>query len=109
MGCESVQERISMFLDRKLAEAERGHVSTHLESCPACSARLQSMQSLRAALRLMGQAPVPAVVATQLRVLASHEHLRQVSRSSFATRLRHFGDRLELMFENLMRPMAVPL
>ena len=98
-----------MFLDRKLAEEERGNVSTHLESCPACTARLQSMQSLRAALRLMGQAPVPAALATQLRVLASHERLRHASGSAFATRLRYWGERLDLLFQNMMRPMAVPL
>ena len=45
----------------------------------------------------------------ELRVLASHERLRQLPRVNLPARLRYWGERAELLFQNLMRPMAVPL
>lgn len=109
MGCERVQERISWFLDHRLAAAEREEVSAHLKSCPSCSAHLQSIESVRAALRGLNQPPVPVALVTRLRVLASHERERQLARASFSTRLRHWADSASLLFDNLMRPLAVPL
>lgn len=108
MSCQSVQERISSLLDRMLADGERESVSAHLESCKACGAHYHTMLSMRAALRSLDKPPVPANVATALRVLASHERVRQQTRVSFSTRLRCWSERAELMFDNLMRPMALP-
>ena len=108
MGCERVQERISWFLDRRLAAAEREEVSAHLKSCPSCSAHLHSIETVRAALRGLNQPPVPVALATRLRVLASHERARQLAHASFSTRLRHWADSAGLLFDNLMRPLAVP-
>ena len=108
MGCERVQERISWFLDRRLASAEREEVSTHLKSCPACTAHLHSLEGVRAVLRGMKQPLVPAALATQLRVLASHERARQLAYASFSSRLRYWADCSSLLFDNLMRPLAVP-
>ena len=77
MSCDSVQERISSLLDHQLVSAEREDVSAHLQSCATCSARLQALESLRAALQGMNQAPVPPALAMRLRVIASHERWRQ--------------------------------
>jgi hypothetical protein len=108
MGCERVQERISWFLDRRLAAAEREEVSAHLKSCPSCSAHLHSIESVREALRGLNQPPVPIALATRLRVLASHERARQLARASVSTRLQHWAASASLLFDNLMRPLAVP-
>ncbi|HEY1241518.1 MAG TPA: zf-HC2 domain-containing protein [Bryobacteraceae bacterium] len=108
MGCERVQERISWFLDRRLAAAEREEVSAHLKSCPSCSAHLYSLENVRAALQGLNHPPVPAALAIRLRVLASHERERQLARASFSARLRHWADSTSLLFDNLMRPLAVP-
>jgi len=108
MGCERVQERISWFLDRRLAAAEREEVSAHLKSCPSCSAHLHSVESVRAALRGLGQPLIPATLATRLRVLASHERARRLERATLSARLQHWADAASLLFENLMRPLAVP-
>jgi anti-sigma factor (TIGR02949 family) len=109
MSCQSVQEQISGFLDRQLAGGEREKLSAHLETCPACSAHLKSLADVRAVLRGMAQAPMPATLRMELRVLASHERLRQLSRANMPARLRHCAERAELLFENMMRPLAVPL
>lgn len=109
MSCQSVQEQISWLLDRQLADRERESVLAHLQSCSACSAHLQVLQNMRAALRSMSHQPLPAVLAMQLRVLASHERLRQLSRASISARLKYWYERVELFCDNLMRPVALPL
>ncbi|GEM_PF-463033 len=108
MSCQSVQDRLSWFIDRMLTDGEQENVSAHLASCPACSARLQTLERMRAALRRMDNPPVSAALAAKLRVLASHEQQRQLARASFTAWLRHSGRRAELWFDNLMRPMALP-
>jgi hypothetical protein len=52
---------------------------------------------------------VPPALAARLRVMASHERHRQLVRVSFSARLRAIASSAELHFENLMRPMALPV
>jgi Putative zinc-finger len=108
MSCQSVQYRLSDFLDCLLTDQERENVAAHLASCPPCSARFQSLEKARATLRRMRSTPVPAALAMKLRVLASHERQRQLSHASFAAWLGYCRDRVSLQFDNLMRPMALP-
>jgi hypothetical protein len=108
MSCQSVQDRLSWFLDRILVEPERENVASHLASCPACSARLQSLEKVRVVLRRLDKPPMSTALAMRLRVLASHERQRQLSRASLLARLRDCRERAELLFDNLMRPLAVP-
>src|SRR5579872_122465 len=108
MSCQSVQDRLSWFLDRVLVEEERENVAAHVASCPACSARLQSLEKMRAALQRLDKPAVSAALAMRLRVLASHERQRQLSHMSLMAWLRFCRGRAELLFDNLMRPMALP-
>jgi len=109
MSCESVQERISSHLDGELAGEERKFVLAHLESCRVCHAQLKSTESLRLGLRRLNYAPFPARLAVELKVLASHERVRQLARRSWPSRIQYWADRVRLQFDNLMRPMALPL
>ncbi len=109
MSCQSVQERISWFLDRPMPDAERELLSAHLESCPSCSAYLYSIENVRTALRNLGKPSVPAGLVTQLRVIASHERSRNIARSSLSARLRDWNESIGLFVDNLMRPWAVPV
>ncbi len=108
MSCENVQELISPLLDRKLSAGEREKAVAHIRSCRRCGAQYESLVALRSVLRTM-DAPVPAGLTARLRVLASHEQVRQRSRLSFAARAQHWTERLQLVFDNLMRPMALPV
>jgi len=108
MSCQSVQERLSWFLDRVLVQEERENVAAHVASCPACRARLQSLEKMRAALKRLDKPPISAALAMRLRVLASHERQRQLSRTSLVARFRYGRERAQLLFDNLMRPMALP-
>src|SRR6185312_6650768 len=51
---------------------------------------------------------VPADLTAKLRVLASHERTRRLSRVSLIARIEYWSDRARLFFDNLMRPVAVP-
>src|SRR4051812_22828903 len=108
MSCENVQERISLLLDSKLPDADREHVLAHLHSCRRCGSRYQSMERTRASLLRMGRPAVPPALAAQLRVMASHACARQVARKNFTTRVRHWVSLVQLAFDNMMRPFAVP-
>jgi hypothetical protein len=109
MSCENVQELISLFLDGKLAAEARENVLAHSSVCRHCGGHLEQLQTQRALLRKMAQAPVPDKVVAQLRVLASHERERQLVRASVRTRAERLGAKINLVFDNLMRPVALPL
>jgi len=108
MSCENVQELISPLLDHKVPAGERENVLAHLESCKQCSTQFESMQKVRAALRSMDDVPVPVALATKLRVVASHERERRL-RVTPAQGLGYWSGRAQLWFDNLMRPVFLPL
>jgi hypothetical protein len=108
MSCDNVQERISSFVDGRLPAAERESVSAHIASCQDCSGYLESLESVRRAVRQISRPPVPAALGARLRVLASHEQARQSARVTWRARARHWSDRVSLSFNNLMRPLAFP-
>jgi len=109
MSCDNVQELISLLLDGKLPESGRENVLAHTRVCRECSTRLESLQTQRAIMRKMAQAPVPEALAARLRVMASHERERQLVRVSVRERVRRLAANINLVFDNLMRPVALPL
>ena len=109
MSCENLQELISLTVDGKLPEAERENVFDHARVCRECGDRLSSLQTQRAILRKMALAPVPADLAARLSVLASHERERQLARVNIGERVRRIAAKIDLAFENLMRPVALPV
>jgi anti-sigma factor RsiW len=108
MSCENVQERVSSVLDRDLPVAERENVLAHIGSCRECSAYMESQQAVRNALRGIRRRPVPAELTARLRVVASHERERRLARMSVAARWRALEGRVQLLFDNLARPLAFP-
>jgi hypothetical protein len=108
MSCDNVQELISSLLDGKVPAGERENVLAHTGECRRCSAHLESLEAQRAMLRGMAHASVPSALAAKLRVLASHERELQLARVSFGTRVRRWASRMELAFDNMMRPVALP-
>jgi anti-sigma factor RsiW len=109
MRCEYFDERLSSHLDGKLIAQEQEEVSAHLEVCDTCSAHWKYMKDMRSRLLRLEQPQFPAVLAVELRVLASHEHARRLARANLRARLRNWRDSIRLNFENLMRPVALPL
>jgi hypothetical protein len=109
MSCENDQEPISLLFDGRLPETEREKVLAHTVVCRECGAHLASLETQRAMMRKMAQAPVPDTLATRLTVLASHERERQLARVSVRERARRLAVNINLAFDNLMRPVALPL
>jgi hypothetical protein len=108
MSCEKVQKLISPLLDRRVAGRERESLLTHLASWGVCAGRVQTVESLRSELRRMAAPAMPPYLAHKLRVLASHERVRQMARVAGVRGLDHWTVRLQLFFDNLMRPLALP-
>jgi anti-sigma factor (TIGR02949 family) len=108
MSCDNVQERVSSFLDRELPIAERENVLAHINACPDCSASLDTQQSMRSALRNLKRPAVPAELTSRLRVVASHERQRRLTRVSLSARWRDLNGRVQLLLDNMMRPLALP-
>jgi hypothetical protein len=108
MSCENVQKRISLLLDRRLAADERGSVLAHLESCRSCARELEFMQDMRATMRGMSQPMVPPELTARLRVAASHHRAGIERRRDLRARLEHWGVRVRLAFDHMMRPIALP-
>jgi hypothetical protein len=109
MSCENSQELISLLLDGRLPEGEMKNVLAHTDACRECGAQLASLKTQRTILRKMAHAPVPDALATRLSVLASHERERQLARTSLRERVRRLAVNIDLAFENLMRPVALPV
>jgi len=103
-----MQELIYPLLDRRLAAGERGKLLAHLQECKECEMHLETIQNQRKALLRMHGPRVPADLHARLRVLASHERERQLSRVSLSARFQYWGMRTRLLFDNLMRPFALP-
>jgi len=104
-----VQELISSLLDGRLSPEERENVLAHTGVCRECGTHLETSQFERALMRRMAQARVQDALAAKLRVIASHERERQLARVSVRERVRRLAVNLNLVFDNLMRPVALPL
>ena len=108
MSCEYARARISSLVDDGLEDQERRETLAHLGSCVRCHDEYQVFEKQRLAMRSMDELAVPPLVTQRLRVLASHERLRQLVRASLSARLRHMADNAWLFMDNMMRPVALP-
>lgn len=115
MRCEKVRPLIASLVDRQLLRMEdaaaelRKAAMKHVAVCRACSAELQAAERQRALLRSLTPAAVPERLAASLRVLASHERARQLTRITWRARYEAAASRLSLQFENMMKPVALPI
>lgn len=99
---------MSEFLDRKLARAPFDTISQHLAHCRDCSGYAQELGDLHSALRSLPVGAPPAHLLTQLQVLASRECMRQLSHGTMTALLHFWAAQMRLLFDNLMRPIAIP-
>ena len=109
MSCDRVQKEISALLDRRLRAGERERTLAHLKSCRECRERLESMAYLRTEMAQLAKPAIPVDLQQRLRVLASHERVRQLARVSIAARMKNWAERVQLWFDNLVRPVAMPV
>jgi len=99
---------LSAFLDSNLAPERFDIVTQHLARCRDCSSYAKELGDLHSELRSLPAVAPPALLGTELQVLASRERIRQLSRGTY-TALYHFRmAEMRLFFDNLMRPFAIP-
>ena len=103
-----MHEMVSLLLDRRVSAGEQESVLAHLESCRRCGAEFESMRELRGALRQLDNPEMPARLIEELRMLALNQRLQRLSRVSFSARAQRWVTRVQLLFDNLMRPLALP-
>jgi hypothetical protein len=109
MSCDRLQETASKLLDERVSGGEREGVMAHLASCRECATHFRSIGSIREELRSLATPAMPPGLSERLRVLASHERARQLTRVSLRARWEHWTGRAQLCFNNLMRPVALPV
>lgn len=108
MNCYSVRRALSLHLDGRLSETDRERLLLHLEECRDCALAFEQMLRVRQAMRRLPVLSPPAQLTSILRVLASRERARRLAHSSAAAWLAHWGERIRLWADNLMRPVALP-
>lgn len=99
---------MSSYLDNRLAEPERRSIAVHLAICAECSAHREQLSQLRNNLRSMPILRAPNRLATDLQVLASREIVRRRRTASVPAFLHFWADRVKLLMDNMMRPIALP-
>ena len=109
MKCQTVVDRIPFLLDGDLSEEELDQVRKHLSECPECALRVYQYQKLQAGLRALPIRKPPADLTLQLQVIASRERVLRQRNSSLASLWLYWRDRSRLWFDNLMRPLALPV
>jgi hypothetical protein len=103
MSCQHTQNALSAFLDRALSGTESDRVAAHIAGCRKCAARARELGDSQNLVRALPQKNVPAMLSSQLQVLASHERVRR-STSLWQRWLQS----ARLLINNLMRPIAIP-
>src|SRR5260370_18951117 len=103
MKCSIAKRNIPVYLDNVGPEQERRLLRSHLRNCRSCADACEQYAQVREALRSLPQSEVPGVLTTRLRMLASLEHNRRIGRA------RTWWKRTSFRFNNLLRPIAVPL
>src|ERR1700722_14111158 len=102
MSCENVRPLIASLIDRQLPAgvtgAQREEAMAHLAACRPCGAEYEAFQWRRAALRSLAAPAVPANLAAKLRVIASHERARQLTRITLRARLEALRSQFSLQF-----------
>ncbi len=106
MECWNVRQRVSAYLDNDVPEEELREMRQHMSNCGPCARETERHQRVRAALRTLPRAAVPAELTMRLRVIASKVRAEAVRGESGWSRWR---DRFELTAKNLMKPLALPL
>jgi hypothetical protein len=104
MNCRTVRTKLLADLDQLTPPKERQAVAAHLRICRSCSVESAERERIRGAMRALPRMTPPPDLGVRLRVLASRERQRRA-----AGWLRRMGTHAQLLFDGLMRPMAVPL
>jgi hypothetical protein len=108
LTCSWVQDTLWDYLDGAVDESERRAIAMHLRECRDCSFYRSDARSMRVGLKGLPAKTVPPMVTTRLAVIASRERSRSLLRRDLAARLSELRSKAKLLFDNLLKPIAVP-
>jgi hypothetical protein len=108
LNCNSVRSALWDYAAETLGASERESVTIHLGNCRECSLHRAEVRSLRTGLRNLPEKNVSALLSIRLKVVASRERSRLLLRRDLAARLGDLRLNAKLLFDNLLRPLAVP-
>ena len=108
LACKFVRGSMWDLAAGALTDAARTALLEHVEACPDCLRHQLEAKSLRSGLSHLPMRAVPSLLNTRLRVLASRERQRAELRRDWKGRLRESSWGLIQLFDNLLKPFAVP-
>jgi hypothetical protein len=96
--CSKVQNSFSAYLDGAVSGKQMRSIADHLDACEGCREEFDGLRAMQRSLAMLGPAKAPADLAMRLRLAISHEAAEKKS---------NWRDRLELKWENTIRPFVV--
>jgi hypothetical protein len=108
LSCKSVRGTLWDYAAATIEETDRLIVETHLSECRECALHRAEVRSLRTGLKSLPEKGVSPLLRTRLKVIASRERSRQALRRDLAARMTELRSRAKLIFDNLLKPIAVP-
>ncbi len=108
VDCKTARRSMWDLAAGTLPEEDCDQVQHHLADCHDCQLHQMEAKSLRTGLRNLPVRQVPNLLNTRLRVLASRERQRAELRRDWKGKFRELGWRVALMFDNMLKPFAVP-
>lgn len=109
MECSKLAHGLAVWMDGDATDRERREFELHLRECHVCAAGAGQYLRLRRELGALPRRTPSDHLRTSLRVLASKERARTLSRLNFAEAFAAWRERFSLTLGALMRPLAVPI
>lgn len=105
------------WLTGSMAAGERDDLYAHVRECPACAQKSEQHMVVRSELKSLPFATPPPDLTVRLRAVAARERASRLAAIEAATNKKPFFQfsfgstwtRLKLQFQDVMRPLAVPL
>jgi anti-sigma factor RsiW len=108
LSCKSVRSTLWDYMAGELEEVDRLMVARHLSECGECQLHRSEVRSLRTGLKSLPEKSLSPLLRTRLSVIASRERSRQALCRDLTARLTELRSRAKLIFDNMLRPIAVP-
>lgn len=108
LNCSAVRNSLWELADKGADAIPPGEIAKHVENCRGCRRERLDMAALREGLRNLPHRGMNPLLAMKLRVMASRESARRIRRRDFEARWAEFISQARLLFDNLLRPLAVP-
>jgi Putative zinc-finger len=108
LTCSWVQDTLWDYLEGTIDASESQAIAMHLRECRDCNLYRSEARSMRVGLKSLPAKNVPLMVSTRLHVIASRERSRSLLRRDLAARLSELRSTAKLLFDNLLKPIAVP-